>query len=346
MSIIYSKKYNLHNNPNHIENKNRTEAILNILHEKGIIKHLEVYKPKRAKIDDLKKVHELHYINYIKEFCKKGGGYLDFDTYATSYTYDVASLAAGGAIEASKLIINGKKWVYSISRPPGHHATKNKAMGFCIFNNLAIGLENLRNKFKNFLILDFDLHYGNGTAEIYYEDPSVLYISIHQDPKTIFPSCGFIDEIGKNEGEGYNINIPMPPNSDDNDYIWILSEIIPPIIDDFKPEIILIEAGFDAHKRDPLGSINLTEKFYAWIAKFLRKFNLPIMCVLEGGYNLKALKYSNLMFILYSNPELLGMDQFSNLRILDGFKEAKKVKIRVKKLYSEIKSIISNFFKI
>ena len=193
MAIVYSPEYNKHQDKFHIENKARTDAIMNNLSKQSFFNKLSIIAPNRADLNQVLSVHTPEHVNFIDEFCKKGGGNIDFDTYATSQSYQTALLSAGGAIKASELVLKrtnkSENWAFSISRPPGHHATANKSMGFCIFNNVAIAVEYLRKTYdlERLCIVDFDVHYGNGTAEIFYNDPNILYISIHQDPKTLFP---------------------------------------------------------------------------------------------------------------------------------------------------------------
>ncbi|MDP1553499.1 MAG: histone deacetylase [Methanobacteriaceae archaeon] len=308
MAIFYSPKYNNHQKNDHIENKSRTDAIITKFSKIGIFNKISLLEPESCDISDILAVHSSSHIHFIQDFCKKGGGYLDLDTYASSQSYHTALLSAGGAIAASKSIMNGEKWSYSISRPPGHHATAHKSMGFCIFNNVAIALKYLIRNYglHKICIIDFDVHYGNGTAEIFYNDPNILYISIHQDPKTLFPGKGFIEEQGSGKGEGYNINIPMPIGSNNTDYIWILKEILEPVLKEFRPQVLFVEAGFDAHVNDPLSGINVNEYFYAWISQYLIEKNINIISLLEGGYNLEALSNSNLSFIVGLEPALIS----------------------------------------
>ncbi|MDO9046063.1 MAG: histone deacetylase [Methanobacteriaceae archaeon] len=374
MAIVYSPEYNKHQDKFHIENKARTDAIMNNLSKQSFFNKLNIIAPSRADLNHVLSVHTPEHVNFIDEFCKKGGGNIDFDTYATSQSYQTALLSAGGAIKASKLVLNrankSENWAFSISRPPGHHATSNKSMGFCIFNNVAIAVEYLRKTYglERFCIVDFDVHYGNGTAEIFYNDPNVLYISIHQDPRTLFPGKGFIDEEGAAEGKGYNLNIPMPPGSNNTDYIWILKEILGPVLKEFNPQILFAEAGFDGHLNDPLSRIELTEDFYSWIGQYLIEKHPRLISLLEGGYDLKSLANSSLSFIVSMDPYLFlsenkneksnFTDKFSYLQINKSkikykFKEEiekeylEKLYIspEVKKILSSIKDNFSPYFK-
>lgn len=226
-SIIYSSRYKEHNTVNHPENQGRLDAIVSSLKNERLWDKLDVIIPEAAKKEDILRVHKEEHVEYIKKFCKRGGGYIDYDTFVAPQSYEIAKLAAGGAIQAAEIALIERDNAYSIARPPGHHATIDKSR-FCIFNNLAIALEYLRDKkgVKKFLILDIDVHFGNGTSDIFINDPDVLYISIHQNPRTIYPGRDFIEEIGVGKGEGYNINIPMAPGSGTGDYIYMLEEVL------------------------------------------------------------------------------------------------------------------------
>ncbi len=321
MSLVYSPEYNNHQDENHIENKSRTDAIMENLSKQVFFNKLKILNPDYAHLNDILSVHTREHINFIDEFCQSGGGYIDFDTYATPQTYQTALLSAGGAIHASKLVLDGERWAFSISRPPGHHATSNKSMGFCIFNNVAIAVEYIRKKYgrKRFCIVDFDVHYGNGTAEIFYNDPDVLYISIHQDPRTIFPGKGFVEENGAGKGQGYNLNIPLPPGSNNTDYIWILKEILDIVVPEFNPQVLFAEAGFDAHQKDPLSKIEVDEDFYSWIGQYLMNMHPSVISLLEGGYDLKSLASSSLNFIISLDKNHISSLESSNKTIENSY---------------------------
>ncbi|HTX60707.1 MAG TPA: histone deacetylase, partial [Methanobacterium sp.] len=267
-------------------------------------------------------------------------GYLDFDTAASPKSYEIAKLASGGAIKAAELVMDGYESAYSIGRPPGHHATRNMAMGFCIFNNLAITLEYLRHhrNLKKFMVFDFDVHYGNGTSDIFYQDPDVLYISIHQDPRTIFPGKGFVYEIGDGEGEGTNLNIPMSPGSDNQDYMYILDRILGPAANTFGAQFYLVDVGFDAHRDDPLSRINLDDQFYEWIAVEMMELAGSLCLILEGGYDLAALSRSNLKL-------MNGLKNYKEIKDMHEEDEQDlSVLSQTKNLYYEIREKFSPYF--
>lgn len=346
--LIHSKDYELHQEPYHIENKDRTKSIMQKLHDKNILSRLTVSPPEKASKEDLLRVHSPGHVNFIQEFCRKGGGYLDNDTYASSQSYQVALLAAGGAIMAAEKVIQGEKWAYSLSRPPGHHAIRERAMGFCLFNNAAVAVEKIRaeDDKKRFLIFDFDVHYGNGDADIFYDDPEVMYVSIHQDPYTLFPGKGFVEEIGSGPGMGFNLNIPMIPGSNNADYIWILDKILPVVINGFKADLLLVEAGFDAHRDDPLSQINIDEDFYSWVGGYLMGLQGSMAVLLEGGYNLSALAQSNTVFInSLLDHKLLPLGEYKTQKEIETrYLNKDKVSINTLETFKEIKDTFSPFW--
>ena len=348
ISMVYSSEYIKHETGDHPENMERLHVIIESLEKKGILNEINVSKPQIAKYEDILRVHTASYINSLRSFCRKGGGYLDFDTFASTETYKTAKLAAGGAIKASKLVLDGCNVAYSVARPPGHHATQDRAGGFCFFNNLAVALEYLRrvHGLKKFFVFDFDVHYGNGTAETFYEDPDVLYVSIHQDPSTIFPGKGFIEEIGKGAGEGYNLNIPMPPGSGDSDYMFMLNGILEPVAREFGADFYLVDVGFDGHMDDPFSRIQLTDDFYPWIARKMLDIAGSMVLILEGGYNLGALSRCNVKLInglrdqLTSNTSQKQVD----LDVSRGTDVSENISPETRNIFKNIKDLFSPFF--
>lgn len=338
MALVYSPEYLEHKTPNHPESPDRLSKIIKGLEEADLMGNIPIFEPYMAKEEDLERVHTSDHVERIRTFCERGGGYLDFDTYASPQSYEIAKLAAGGAIKASELVLNGFSSSYALVRPPGHHATRERAMGFCLFNNLAVALEYLRKvrKIKKFVIFDFDVHYGNGTAHIFYNDPDVLYISIHQDPHTIFPSEGFLEEIGEGAGEGFNLNIPLSPGSGTSDYIYILQRILRPVFKDFNADFYFFDVGFDAHRDDPLSRMLLDDDFYEWMAMEISKQPQPRVLTLEGGYHLEALKRCNLKMINILKEETLEHSQISP--------EMSRVQEETKNLFKRIEDNFSPFF--
>ena len=358
MALVNSKEYAKHKTGIHPENQERISVIMDSLEKKGILNQetldanlnnnhelkgkIDVFEPEKASREDILRVHSESYLEHLKSFCSSGGGYLDFDTVVSEDSYNIAKLAAGGAITASKLVLNGYKSAYSLARPPGHHATKERAMGFCLFNNIAVAIEYLKkyNGIKKFMILDIDAHYGNGTAEIYFKDPNVLYISIHQDPRTIFPGSGFIEEIGNGNGEGFNMNIPMPPGSTSQDYIYILKRLLEPVANNFDADFYFLEVGFDAHRDDPLSRMNLDDEFYPWITSEMMKIAFKMVLIFEGGYNLGALSRCNMKMINVLMNEIGNKDYEINENML----KDQKVSDETKKIYKNIQDVFLSFY--
>jgi acetoin utilization deacetylase AcuC-like enzyme len=252
-------------------------------------------KPEKASVTDVSLVHDTQYIRFVESVCRAGAGMLDDgDTVVSSESFEVALYAVGGAIKAVNLVMEKRfENAFALVRPPGHHAGQFYAMGFCIFNNAAIAAKYLLRKFglKRSAILDIDAHHGNGTQEIFYENSQVLYISLHQDPRG-FPGTGFINEVGQGEGLGYTVNIPLPFWANDQIYLKAVEEIVMPIIKEYKPEFLLISAGFDGHYSDSVGNLLLSISCYQKIYdKIVDIASLTcdgrIVSVLEGGYNLR-----------------------------------------------------------
>jgi acetoin utilization deacetylase AcuC-like enzyme len=296
--IVYSPKY-LEHNPSywHPERPERLRVIVRCLQEAGLWEpKVKIIEPKPATLADVRLAHDEEYVSLIERLSKSRTA-LDADTPLQSNTFELSLLAAGGAITAGEKVMSGEaNNAFALVRPPGHHASRSMGGGFCYFNNLAIMIKKLMREFgvKRIFILDFDAHHGNGTQDIFYEDPQVLYMSIHQNGRTLYPGTGFVDEVGAGEGEGYKVNVPIPPGSSDEEYSCIMDEIFVPLSEAFKPELIAVSAGFDAHIDDPLTQLELSTDAYAWLTGYIvrqaeKLCNGRVVLALEGGYNLKAL---------------------------------------------------------
>jgi acetoin utilization deacetylase AcuC-like enzyme len=249
----------------------------------GIPEWVEKKEPDPASVADLERVHKPHYIRMIRELCDLGGKrYIDMNTYLTPETFQVASVAAGAAIGTVKCNLQGEH-SFALVRPPGHHAEPDKAMGFCIFNNVAIAAAYALEMGKKVAIIDWDLHHGNGTQKVFYPSDQVLFCSIHQ--VNSFPRTGWVDEIGNGEGKGYTLNAPIREGSTLTDYLYIFNEIFLPKLEKFSPDVVVVSAGFDPLSDDPIGGMKLLPDDFGvltWITA--RSAGVPLALVLEGGY--------------------------------------------------------------
>ena len=295
-AVVFSPIYYQHNpGRSHPESAKRLAAIVSELKKNKLSrgKNWQFVEPEKARIKDVALVHDPEYIKLVEAVCKSGGGLLDSgDTVASPESFNVALYAVGGTLKAVKLVMEKRfENAFALVRPPGHHAEKFRAFGFCVFNNIAIAARFLLKKFglKRILILDIDAHHGNGTQEVFYETNKVLYISLHQDPRD-FPGTGFIDEIGEGEGLGYNVNIPLPYGTGDQTYLKAVREIATPIIYQYKPQFMLISAGLDGHYTDPVASLSLSALCYQKVYEIIMNLASEIcdgrlVSVLEGGYS-------------------------------------------------------------
>jgi acetoin utilization deacetylase AcuC-like enzyme len=282
MKFIYNNLFLNHNYSSHPENNKRLKSII----ELGKIKETPLNKiPNGEKYLEL--IHNEKHIHRVKDF-SKNQDLLDSDTYTSKDSYRIACYAAGAAIKAAE------ENAFALVRPPGHHATWDRAMGFCLFNNIAIATKYLLKKKKKVLVLDIDGHHGNGSADCFRESEDVLFISLHQYPA--YPGTGWINDIGKALGEGHIINIALPPESGDDILINALETFIP-VAKEFTPDYVGISAGFDAHYSDPLLNLKYSLNGFYNIGKILNKNFKNIFATLEGGYNLKYLPKSILNFV-------------------------------------------------
>lgn len=280
----------------HPESKERLMSILSFLDSKSYFKDLPSFSSIPAGIEDLERVHSTHHVKNI--LSKKGKkGYLDGDTPYSESTSEAALLSAGsGLVLADKVMDGSIKNGMAIVRPPGHHAEKNTAMGFCLLNNIAVTARYLQSKgFQKIAIVDWDVHHGNGTEDIFYEDDSVFFISSHQYP--FYPGTGSEKDRGVGRGEGYNLNLPLQRGGGDETYVSLFKEKVIPELEKFQPSFILLSAGFDAHKKDPLAGMELSTHGFEKLTHLLKKFSEDLcqgrlISFLEGGYDLKALAES------------------------------------------------------
>jgi acetoin utilization deacetylase AcuC-like enzyme len=256
---------------------------------------LKVLAPREASPDELALCHRAEYVAAVERSAHAERTDFDPDTHACAETWKTATLAAGGVITAVEAVIDGEADnAFAIVRPPGHHALPGSAMGFCFFNNVAIAaswLVHVR-RLRRVLILDWDVHHGNGTQDIFYDSPDTFYMSAHQFP--FYPGTGWLDQIGTGEGTGFTVNAPLAATSGDSEYLRIFDQLFLPIARQFRPEFILISAGFDSHFRDPLGGMKVTEDGFAAMIRRMQRLaddccGGKIALALEGGYDLRAL---------------------------------------------------------
>src|SRR5262252_6882424 len=257
----------------------------------------EVVAPREATLEQLARVHDVHYIKRISELRDRAVA-LDPDTYTSPETYEISLLAAGAAIDAVERTMSAShSYTLALVRPPGHHAEHAHAMGFCLFNNVAVAAAHARQRLgaKRVAIVDYDVHHGNGTQHMFERDASVLYVSTHQYP--YYPGTGAVEEVGVGPGEGFTVNLPMASGSNDVDYEHVFDRVALPILRQYSPDLILVSAGFDAHQRDPLATMRATEAGFAAMTMGLRRVadeccHGRLALVTEGGYDLRALDAS------------------------------------------------------
>jgi acetoin utilization deacetylase AcuC-like enzyme len=246
--------------------------------------------PRPVTDEELLRVHTAAHLDHMAATAGQAVR-LDPDTFTSPDSYEIARLAAGAAIQAAEYAVTERQPGFALVRPPGHHAEADRAMGFCLFNNVAVAAAGmLARGLERVAIVDIDVHHGNGTQAMFYEEPRVLYVSTHQHP--FYPGTGPADEIGAGKGRGFTVNVPMEAGSNDADYALVHREIVAPVLEEFRPELVLVSAGYDAHERDPLASMRMTTEGYAATIAQLRDVSArhgALALVTEGGYELSAL---------------------------------------------------------
>jgi acetoin utilization deacetylase AcuC-like enzyme len=277
----------------HPERPARLAAVHDGIRSAGLEEALIQVTPRAATREEVERIHPRPYVGALERFCSSGGGYLDGDTHVGARSFDAALLAAGAGLDlVDRLRAGDGDAGFCAVRPPGHHATATRAMGFCLFNSVAVTAAALTDLGERVLIVDYDAHHGNGTQELFYGDDGVLYVSMHEWP--LYPGTGSLDEVGEGAGTGTTVNFPFPSGTTGNVYRRAVDEVVVPAAEAFDPTWLLVSAGFDAHRRDPLTDLGLSAADFADLTGALVAL-VPRgrrLMFLEGGYDLEGLTRS------------------------------------------------------
>lgn len=298
VGLIYDPIYLEHDTRGHIENASRLIEVMSLLESSGSKGQLVNIPPQKASVDALTQIHVPDYISRIESAAQAGGGWLDGDTVMSPDSYEAALYAAGGAMGAVDGVMSGEvNSAFALVRPPGHHAIAWRAMGFCLFNNIAVAARYAMEKYglERILIVDFDVHHGNGTQDAFYSDPDVLYFSTHQYP--FYPGTGEVEESGDGKAKGFTINVPLPAGCGDNEYIGAFENILVPVARRFRPQLIMVSAGYDAHWFDLISLMRVSVSGFARMTSIIKQLagelcGGKLVISLEGGYHLEALAFS------------------------------------------------------
>lgn len=300
VGYVYSPLCLKHSAAGHPESPQRIEAILQVWQDTGLVDRLVALDPTPANDEDLLCVHSQKHLNTIEYAHRRGGLQIDGDTYMNESSRDAAYLAAGAAMNAVDAVMTGVVDAsFSLMRPPGHHSTRDLAMGFCLFNNVAVAAQHAIDAYnlERVLVMDFDVHHGNGTQDIFYSSSRTFYFSTHRYP--FYPGSGHWRDIGADEGKGYTFNVPLPHSVGNEQYARICDDLLYPAMQRYQPQLVLVSAGYDAHWADPLGALTLLDATgFAYMTQVLHSIARDysqgrIALILEGGYNFDALAWSS-----------------------------------------------------
>lgn len=321
VGYVFDPTCQRHNLSGHPENATRLDSVMPYLQSTELYTSIQPLTSDAASRETLCAIHNSVYVNLIENLSRSRGGMLGSVTYVGDATFDAASRAAGAAIAATRAVLDGDvDRAYALVRPPGHHAFAGHGEGFCIFNNIAFAAsfalgrlpELPAHALERVMIIDFDVHHGNGTESIFYQDPDVLYVSTHESP--LYPESGFTDQVGRGAGKGATINIPLPAHSGNRGYLQAFESIIVPAARRFKPQLILASVGYDAHWRDPLADMGLSLTGYTNITQIIAQLSDELcdsraVFVLEGGYDLEVLRFGVYnTFCVLMNDALKAVD--------------------------------------
>lgn len=318
VGLVVDDRYLVHSIPQPSpENPGRIRHLASVVREK-YARDCVLFSAREANIEEIEGVHSGFYLQQLKEHSVKPDPYsYDRDTYLMEHSFHTAQLAAGGCLELSDKLMNGDiDYGFAMIRPPGHHAEPGRGMGFCVFNNVSITAEYLRQEYhlNRILILDFDAHHGNGTQEVFYDTDEVLVLSVHQHD--LFPYTGKSSDVGADKGEGYTINIPVYAQFGDTEYTFLLGRMLQAVVEQYLPQIILVSAGYDGHMDDTISGTNLTTDWFGVATNMLKQYAREVcdgrlLMVLEGGYNAVSLESSVLTtldsLLRKSNGDKIGV---------------------------------------